>query len=221
MVMAGWTWTLIILLVHKIALAAVNYCGTSTLSLVAACGFRRLLDILIELAEDFIGFGRFQVCLLVIAGFGFMADAIEVGVWAKMHRSCMSVRQCDLAPGFSVQDVITSGFFCSLDRHFSCSLDTLWIRMAIVFNAGVITFLMEKVKEEWPGVEGRETGVTSLGPSEQATQGVQETSKVGVATSSSRCSLCVCIIYIHTSPCVLQRTRWYRLANQCLVHQRI
>jgi len=46
---------------------------------------------------DFIGFGRFQVCLLVIAGLGFMADAIEVGV---------------------------------------------------------ITFLMEKVKEEWPGVEG-------------------------------------------------------------------
>lgn len=134
----------------------VSYCGTSSLSLVAACGFRSLLDILIELAEDFIGFGRFQVCLLVIAGLGFMADAIEVGVWAKMHRSSMSVLQSDLAPGFSVQDVITSGFF-SLNRHLSCSLDTLWIRMTIVFNAGVITFLMEKVKEEWPGVEGRET----------------------------------------------------------------
>ena len=30
-------------------------------------------------AEDFIGFGRFQRCLLIIAGLGFMADAIEVG----------------------------------------------------------------------------------------------------------------------------------------------
>lgn len=32
-----------------------------------------------RLAEDFIGFGRFQRCLLIIAGLGFMADAIEVG----------------------------------------------------------------------------------------------------------------------------------------------
>lgn len=72
--------------------------------------------LLVDLAEDFIGFGRFQVCLLVIAGLGFMADAIEVGVWAKMHGSCMSlyVSACDVAPGFSVQDVITSGILVLL-----------------------------------------------------------------------------------------------------------
>ncbi|CAK9031795.1 unnamed protein product [Durusdinium trenchii] len=53
---------------------------------------------------DFLGFGRFQKCLLLIAGLGFMADAIEVGV---------------------------------------------------------ITFLLQKVTEEWPEVKGWELNALS------------------------------------------------------------